>query len=231
MFKLADDFETIHLETRINGSSAMITAGAAVLVRRLGKYALDQGLAGLNFALGIPGAVGGALRMNAGAWGGCMADITSSIRVLNRDGDVTNMSREQLRFSYRKLDLEEGTIILSGQFKLKRSDREPLREEAIRMQKKRRLSQPLSLPSAGSVFRNPPGPKDAGELIDQAGLKGLRVGEAEVSAKHANFIVNKGHAEASDVLNLIRRIQETVFEQFGVNLEPEVTIVGQEEGS
>ena len=160
-----------------------------------------------------------------------MADITRSIRVLNRNGDIANISRDQLRFSYRGLDLEKGTIILNGQFKLKHADREPLREEAIRIQKKRRLSQPLSLPSAGSVFRNPPGPKAAGELIDQAGLKGLRVGEAEVSAKHANFIVNKGHAEASDVLNLIRQIQEIVFERFGVNLEPEVTIVGQEAGS
>jgi UDP-N-acetylmuramate dehydrogenase len=231
VFELADDFKTIHLEAGVNGSSAMITAGAAVLVRRLGNYALDQGLAGLNFTLGIPATVGGALRMNAGAWGGCMADTTSSIRVLNRNGDVENMSRDQLRFSYRELDLERGTIILSGQFKLKHADREVLREEAIRMQKNRRLSQPLSLPSAGSVFRNPPGQKAAGELIDQAGLKGLRVGEAEVSSKHANFIVNKGNAEASDVLDLIRRIQDTVFERFGVNLEPEVTIVGQEAGS
>lgn len=231
VLKLADDFEAIQLVPRANGSSAMITAGAAVLVRRLGKYALDQGLAGLNFALGIPGAVGGALRMNAGAWGGCMADSTSSIRVLNRYGDIASMSRDQLRFSYRGLDLEKGTIILSGQFKLRHADREALRKEAIRMQEKRRLSQPLSLPSAGCVFRNPPGQKAAGELIDRAGLKGLRVGEAEVSTKHANFIVNKGHAKATDVLDLIRQIQETVFERFGVNLELEVTIVGREAGS
>ena len=231
VLKLADDFEAIHLVPQANGSSAMITAGAAVLVRRLGKYALDQGLAGLNFALGIPGAVGGALKMNAGAWGGCMADSTSSIRVLNRYGDIASMSRDQLRFSYRGLDLEKGTIILSGQFKLRHADREALRKEAVRMQEKRRLSQPLSLPSAGCVFRNPPGQKAAGELIDRAGLKGLRVGEAEVSTKHANFIVNKRHAKASDVLDLIRQIQETVFERFGVNLELEVTIVGQEASS
>ncbi|MCK4485562.1 MAG: UDP-N-acetylmuramate dehydrogenase [Desulfobacterales bacterium] len=231
VLKLADDFEAIHLSPRINGSSAMITAGAAVLVRRLGKYALDQRLAGLNFALGIPGAVGGALRMNAGAWGGCMADITCSIRVLNRYGDISRMIRDQLRFSYRGLDLEKGTIILSGQFELRHGDREALQKEAIRMQQKRRLSQPLSLPSAGSVFRNPPGQKAAGKLIDQAGLKGLRVGEAEVSTKHANFIVNKGHARASDVLDLIRQIQETVLKRFGVNLDPEVTIVGQKAGS
>jgi UDP-N-acetylmuramate dehydrogenase len=228
VLKLADEFEAIHLVPRSNGSGAMITAGAAVLVHRLGKYALDQGLAGLSFALGIPGAVGGALKMNAGAREGCMADSTSSIRVLNPYGDIVSISRNQLRFSYRRLDIEEGTIILSGQFRLKHADREALRKEAIRTQERRRLSQPLSLPSAGCVFRNPRGQKAAGELIDRAGLKGLRVGEAEVSTKHANFIVNKGHAKASDVLDLIRQVQETVFERFGVNLELEVTIIGQE---
>jgi UDP-N-acetylmuramate dehydrogenase len=202
MLRLADDFEAIQLVPGANGTTATVKAGAAVLVRRLGKYALDQGLAGLNFALGIPGTVGGALRTNAGAWQGCMAGCTSSIRVLHR-----------------------------YQFKLKPVDREALREEAIRLQKKRRGSQPLSLPSAGCVFRNPPGQNAASELIDQAGLKGLCVGEAEVSTKHANFIVNKGHAKAADVIDLMRQIQETVFQGFGVNLEPEVTIIGKETGS
>ena len=229
--KLTDEFEGIDYVRSPNGSSAMITAGAAVLVRRLGKYALDQGLAGLNFTLGIPGTVGGALRMNAGAWGKCMADCTSSIRILDRAGNIMSMSRDQLRFFYRRLNIEKQTIILGGQFELKQADRETLQGEAIRMQRERRSSQPLSLPSAGSVFRNPPGQKAAGELIDQAGLKGLRVGEAEVSTKHANFIVNKGHAKASDVLELIRQVQETVLERFGVSLEPEVTIVGQETDS
>ena len=231
VLKLAGEFEEIHLVTRVNSSRTMITAGAAVLVRLLGKFALDQGLAGLNFTLGIPGSLGGAIRMNAGAWGGCMADCISSIRVLNRYGDIVDMNRDQLRFSYRGLDLEKGTIILSSQFKLEYTDRKALQKEAIRMQKERRLTQPLSLPSAGSVFRNPSGQKAAGELIDQAGLKGLRVGEAEVSTKHANFIVNKGHAKASDVLELIRQIKEAVFKQYGVNLEPEVIVIGQEKGS
>ena len=231
MLRLADAFEAIQLVPGANGSSATVKAGAAVLVRRLGKYALDEGLAGLNFTLGIPGTVGGALRTNAGAWGRCMGDNTISIRVLDRYGEIASLPRDQLEFSYRRLELEKRAIILSGQFKLKPADREALREEAIRLQKKRRLSQPLSLPSAGCVFRNPPGEKAAGELIDQAGLKGLCVGEAEVSTKHANFIVNKGHAKASDVIDLMRQIQETVFQGFGVNLEPEVTIVGQETGS
>ena len=229
ILKLADNFEAIHFVPQAI-SGATVKTGAAVLVRLLAKHAFDQGLAGLNFALGIPGTVGGALRTNAGAWGRCMADTTSAITVLNRHGDITNLSREQLRFAYRRLELEEGAIILSCQLKLKHAEREALQEEAVRMQKQRRLTQPLAFPSAGSVFRNPPGQKAAGELIDQAGLKGLRVGEAEISTKHANFIVNKGHARASDVIDLMRRIQEAVLEGFGVHLEPEVTIIGQETG-
>ena len=229
--KLAGDFEVIQLIPQANGSGATVRSGAAVLLRRLAKYAIDEGLAGLSFGLGIPGTVGGALRMNAGAWGGCMADSTSSIRVLDRRGEVVSRDREQLRFSYRRLELEEGAIILSSQFKLLSKDHKALQQEAVRMQKRRKATQPLSLPSAGSVFRNPLEEKPAGELIDQAGMKGLRVGGAEVSTVHANFIVNRGHAKASDVLTLMSQIQEAIHERFGVALEPEVTIIGQEEDS
>ncbi|NVM56511.1 MAG: UDP-N-acetylmuramate dehydrogenase, partial [Desulfobacterales bacterium] len=184
VLKFGNGFEAIEQATHATpNGSAMVTAGAGVLVRRLGKYALDHGLAGLNFALGIPGTVGGALRMNAGAWGACMADTTSSIAVLSQNGEIVTMGKEQLRFSYRRLDLEEGTVILRGQFELRRADREALRKEAIQMQRKRRSSQPLSLPSAGSIFQNPPGGMSAGEMIDRAGLKGLGIGGAEVSTK------------------------------------------------
>lgn len=227
VLKLVNGFEAIEAgpDDPANGSAA-VTAGAGVLVRQLGKYALDRGLAGLNFALGIPGTVGGALRMNAGAWGACMADTTHAVCILNSKGDVITMGRDQLHFFYRGLDLEQGSIILRGEFRLKRTDLETLRSEAMEMQRKRRFSQPLSLPSAGSVFRNPPGGMSAGELIDKAGLKGLQKGGAQVSTKHANFIVNKGHAKASDVLVLMEQIQKSIFERFGVELEPEVIIVG-----
>ena len=164
--------------------------------------------------------------MNAGAWGACMADTTSTISVLKQDGSIVVMEKEQLCFSYRGLDVEEGNIILRGEFQLEQADRQSLQREAMGMQKKRRLSQPLSLPSAGSIFRNPSEAMSAGELIDKAGLKGIRKGEAEVSTRHANFIVNKGHATASDVLALMEQIQETVFARFGIKLEPEVMIVG-----
>lgn len=229
--KLAGDFEAIQLIPQSNGSGATVKSGAAVLLRRLAKYAIDEGLAGLSFGLGIPGTIGGALRMNAGAWGGCMADSTSSIRMLDRRGELVGLDREQLRFSYRRLELEDGAIILSGEFKLLSKDRKTLQQEAVRMQKRRKATQPLSLPSAGSVFRNPLKEKPAGELIDQAGLKGLRVGGAEVSTVHANFIVNRGQAKASDVLTLMSQIQEAIHERFGVALEPEVTVIGQEEDS
>lgn len=231
VLRLSGKFEAIQPVPRNNDGSKMVEAGAAVPVRRLGKYALDQSLSGFNFAFGIPGSVGGALVMNAGAWGSCMADVTRSVTILNRYRDIVILDRHQLQFTYRRLELEERAIILSGRFELKPADKNALQEEAIRLQKQRRLTQPLSLPSAGCVFRNPAGQKSAGQLIDEAGLKGLSVGGAEVSAKHANFIVNKGHAKASDVIELMRKVQETVSEAFGVNLEPEVTIVGQETGS
>jgi UDP-N-acetylmuramate dehydrogenase len=230
--KLANGFESVRQssEPLPNGWVGII-AGAGVLVRKLGKYALDNGLGGLNFALGIPGTVGGALRMNAGAWGSSMADTTSSISFLNQHGDIVTMGKEKLRFSYRGLDVEEGSIILRGEFRLERSDLEGLRQEALKMQRKRRSTQPLSLPSAGSIFRNPSADVSAGELIDRAGLKGFRKGGAEVSTRHANFIVNKGDARASDVVALMEHIQDVVFDRFAVSLEPEVIIIGQEAGS
>jgi len=230
--KLANGFESMRQgsEPLPNGWAGII-AGAGVLVRKLGKYALDHGLGGLNFALGIPGTVGGALRMNAGAWGSSMADTTRSISFLNRQGDIVTMDKERLHFSYRGLNLEEGSIILRGEFRLERSDREGLRQEALNMQRKRRSTQPLSLPSAGSIFRNPSADVSAGELIDRAGLKGLRKGGAEVSTRHANFIVNKGDARASDVVALMEHIQDVVLDRFAVRLEPEVIIIGREAGS
>jgi UDP-N-acetylmuramate dehydrogenase len=227
VLKLANGFESIEQGAEGRGDERVwVTAGAGALVRQLGKYAIDYGLAGLSFTLGIPGTIGGALRMNAGAWGSCMADTTAAISVLRKNGDIDTVDKNELRFSYRRLDLEAGSIILRGEFELKRADREALRRKAAQMQKKRMLRQPLSLPSAGSIFRNPTGEMSAGELIDQAGLKGLRAGEAEISTKHANFIVNKGHAKASDVLALMGQVQETVSKRFGVELEPEVIIVG-----
>ncbi len=228
--KLANGFQAIEQDPQpaANGS-VMVIAGAGVLLRRLGKHALDHGLVGLNFSLGIPGTVGGALRMNAGAWGACMADTTRAVTVLKQDGHIGTMQREELGFSYRRLVLEEGIVILKGHFKLKRADPKALRKEAAEMQRRRKQSQPLSLPSAGCVFKNPSKGLSAGQLIHKAGLKGFQVGGAVVSTEHANFIVNAGDARACDVLAVVVHMQETVLSQFGVNLELEVTVVGEEE--
>jgi UDP-N-acetylmuramate dehydrogenase len=232
VIKLVNGFKSIEKASEpLSNNGVGIMAGAGVLVRKLAKYALDHGLGGLNFALGIPGTVGGALRMNAGAWDSSMADTTKSIALLNQHGDIVTLGKDRLRFSYRRLDLEEGSIILRAEFVLTRADRKDLRQDALLMQRKRRLTQPLSLPSAGSVFRNPSAEISAGELIDKAGLKGLRKGGAEVSTKHANFIVNQGDAKASDVVALMRQVQEIVFDRFAVHLEPEVMIIGQKTGS
>jgi UDP-N-acetylmuramate dehydrogenase len=160
-----------------------------------------------------------------------MADTTKSVSFLDQHGDIVTVGKDRLRFSYRRLNLEEGSVILRAEFVLERSDPEGLRQEALHMQRTRRSTQPLSLPSAGSIFRNPSADVSAGELIDRAGLKGLRKGGAEVSKKHANFIVKKGDAKASDVVALMRKVQEMVFNRFAVHLEPEVMIIGQEAGS
>lgn len=226
VLKLANGFEAIESVTRDAFSMVeKVTAGAGNTVRALGGYALKRGLAGLNFTLGIPGTVGGALRMNAGAWGSCMADATQAVTLLDAKGNVVSRKRQDLRFRYRGLDLAEGELILRGEFALKRADRDVLRKEAAQMQKTRKAHQPLREPSAGCIFRNPEG-MSAGELIEKAGLKGFRLGDAEISKKHANFIVNKGCAKASEVILLIEQIQKTVFQRFGIQLEPEVIIVG-----
>jgi UDP-N-acetylmuramate dehydrogenase len=227
LVKLANGFASIEEETEaLPNESVKVTAGAGNLLRELGRYALKRGLAGLNFTLGIPGTVGGALYMNAGAWGACMADTTQAVTILDSDGNIVRKSKKGLCFSYRKLDLEKGSIILRAEFALQRGDGDALRKEAAQMQKKRMATQPLAESSAGSVFRNPSGGRSAGKLIEEAGLKGLRCGDAEISKKHANFIVNKGHAKASDVMTLIESVQKKVNQKFGVELETEVIIVG-----
>jgi UDP-N-acetylmuramate dehydrogenase len=227
LIKLANGFASIDDEKEASQNEPVkVTAGAGNLVRELGRYALKRGLAGLNFTLGIPGTVGGALCMNAGAWGSCMADTTCAVTILDSNGNIVHRSKKELSFSYRRLKLEEGDVVLRGEFSLQRGDRDTLRKEAAQMQKKRMVRQPLAESSAGSVFRNPSGGMSAGELIEKAGLKGLRCGDAEISKKHANFIVNKGHAKASEVISLIERVQKRVLHQFGVELETEVIIVG-----
>jgi UDP-N-acetylmuramate dehydrogenase len=208
-----------------------VVAGAGAPLPKLCRYALDQGLAGLNFALSIPGTVGGAVRMNAGAWGERMSDILSAIVILNRHGDIESVPRNRLEFSYRKLNSEDDAIILRAEFLLREGDPTALRKEATELLKKRHSTQPVSAASAGCFFKNPSQGPSAGELLEQAGLKGTQIGNAQISGTHANFFVNKGGATASDVIALARAAQDRVYERFGIQLQREVIVVGEEESS
>lgn len=212
----------------------LVTTMAGVRTQTLCRFAIREGLSGMNFALGIPGTVGGAIMMNAGTSYGSVSDILDSVNVMISSGAMLKITKDEMSFSYRKLswnknltDRCEGEpIIIDGCFRLCRSDPALLKKEAGRILKKRQDNQPAETPSAGCFFKNPPAGKTAGQLIDMAGLKGTRIGGAEISAKHANFIVNTGKATASDILELMQLAQKKVFDKFNINLEPEVKIVG-----
>lgn len=212
---------------KITREGTKIRAEAGAMLSRLSREALNAGLKGLVFASGIPGTVGGAVAMNAGAYGGQMSDVLIRAKVLIGD-EVRWMSRDELEMGYRTTKpLKEGGIVLEAEFELEAGEIELLTQETNELSRRRREKQPLSLPSAGSTFKRPEG-YFAGALIEQAGLKGMSVGGAQVSELHAGFVVNTGDATASDILGLMKKIQDTVFEINGVRLEPEVRIVGRE---
>jgi len=186
-----------------------------------------NGLSGLEFAAGIPGSLGGAVAMNAGAFGSEMAAVAEKVKGFSPAAGQFLWQKKQLKFSYRSLLRPADAVITSVHLTLVSRDPRKIREKIVRGLQERRLCQPLHHPSAGSVFKNPPG-HYAGRLIEAAGLKGLRVGGAQISDKHANFIVNRGRARSRDVLALIETIQKTVAERSGVQLELEIKIIGKE---
>ncbi|MGG1663158.1 UDP-N-acetylmuramate dehydrogenase [Brevibacillus sp. NRS-1366] len=206
----------------------MIHAGAAYSLIKLAAMASKHGLSGLEFAGGIPGTVGGAVYMNAGASGSDISRIFHSAEVIHETGEVRMLYADELQFAYRHSSLQNHRgVVTEASFQLASQDSESIRQLLNQHKEARLKTQPLPFDCAGSVFRNPPG-HYAARLIEQAGLKGTRHGGAEVSTKHANFIMNTGQATASDVLALISRIQEEVHSQFGVHLVPEVIIVGEQ---
>ena len=211
---------------QISATGDRIRVGAGTLLNEMISFAMERGLSGLTPLYGIPGTVGGGLAMNAGAWGSEVKERIESITVLNGNGRVRQISREDLPFGYRELHLPEGTIIIEGTFLMEQQKKENIQEEIAFYQRKRRETQPLQSPSAGSIFRNPPG-TSAGKIIEELGLKGKKVGGAEVSRIHGNFIINTGNASASHVLELIHLIQKKAFQEKGITLEPEVRIVGE----
>ncbi|MBR1810098.1 MAG: UDP-N-acetylmuramate dehydrogenase [Clostridia bacterium] len=205
---------------RVEGET--ITAGAGALLVSVCNAALAAELSGLETVYGIPGSVGGGVYMNAGAYGGELADTLETVYSMTADGEIIARGVEALNLSYRhSLFMENGEIVLQAVFRLQKSSKEAVKAAMEDYISRRRDKQPLQYPSAGSVFRRPAG-HFAGALIEQAGLKGCTVGGAQVSEKHAGFIVNIGGATAEDVSALIRHIQQTVFAASGVRLEPEI---------
>ena len=205
------------------GNGDCLEAQAGILLSQLAAEAARRGLAGLEFAHGIPGTLGGAVCMNAGAYGGEMKDVVTSVTYL--DGDLTVNEIADPGFSYRHSRFSDtDCVILSGTLRLAADEAEAVRERMRTLMERRRASQPLELPSAGSTFKRPVGGY-AAALIDQAGLKGFSIGGAQVSEKHAGFVVNRGGASFDDVLRLIEHIQQEVFRRSGITLEPEVKII------
>ncbi len=207
-----------------------ITCGAGALLSKLLKQASKEELTGLEFAVGIPGTVGGAVGMNAGTKEIrnleyiSIGDLVESVKVIDMNGNVSELRKDDLCFEYRKSNLSE-YIILEIKLKLKTGSKKEINDRISRLLEHKKSTQVLDIPSAGCIFKNPDG-HSAGKLIDEAGLKGLAIGDAQISEKHANFIVNNGNASAQDVLNLIKKIKLTVFEKTGVKLEEEIKIIG-----
>lgn len=214
----------------INGISSdgeKITCGAGAMLSSVCLKALSLSLTGLEFAYGIPGTAGGALYMNAGAYGGQMADVIESAECLTATGEIKTLKKENMQLGYRSSVFKNGgLIIISLTFALKKGDKAEIKAEMDDLLNRRKQKQPLEYPSAGSTFKRPEG-YFAGALIEKNGLKGLTVGGAQVSEKHAGFVINRGGATAADVKALIEKIQKKVFENDGVMLEPEVIFKGR----
>lgn len=213
-------------EVSVDGDS--IKFGSGVSLAMASKKAAELSLTGMEFAVGIPGSIGGAVYMNAGAYDGEMSNVVTSVEVMDLNGSVKTLSAKDLIFSYRKTALQSsGLIVISVTVTLKKGIKADITAKMEDFSNRRISKQPLELPSAGSMFKRPPG-YYAGTLIDQTGLKGYSVGGAQVSEKHAGFVVNTGSATAADVINLIHDVQSKVFAAHGVMLQPEVLIIGEE---
>lgn len=202
-------------------------AEAGITLAALARTACAAGLQGLEFAAGIPGSLGGAVYMNAGAYSGEMKDVLTEVQVMTPDGEIAWIPAEEMRFGYRTSRAsEDGLIVLAARFALKTGDPAAIRERMVELAGKRRSKQPLEYPSAGSTFKRPEG-YFAGKLIQDAGLAGYTVGGAQVSEKHCGFVINKDGASAADILKLCKDVQAIVHEKYGVDLEMEVKCLGE----
>lgn len=223
MIKLAGDFESI---TRDAKDPHRVRVGAAVLMSRTAAFLTENGLSGFEFASGIPGSIGGAVFMNAGAYGGEIKDVVRSVRVMDADGtNVREISGEDMDFSYRHSKAQdEDMLILSAEMELTENDPAAIAKRVADLAARRNSKQPVTYPSAGSTFKRPAGGY-AAALIEQSGLKGYKVGGAEVSEKHSGFVINTGGAKCEDVLAVMRHVREKVYADSGIMLEPEVRLI------
>ncbi|MCI5145271.1 MAG: UDP-N-acetylmuramate dehydrogenase [Candidatus Electrothrix sp. AR3] len=225
IIRLLGAFNTIAVQKNARG--AAVRAGAGCPLATLVSWCTGHGLSGLEFMVGIPGSVGGAVRMNAGAWGEEIGVPLQEIETVDCKGHIQYFSANELRPTYRRLELADGSfenmVITSAVFQLERDQEEQIRSRCRSYLDGRRGKQPVGVASAGSFFKNPQG-DSAGRLIEAAGLKGFCCGQAMVSPVHANFIVNQGKATATEIITLMEQVQQTVFQQFAVRLQPEVHI-------
>ena len=209
------------------GEKVLVSCGASMLLSTVAMFMREEGITGMEFASGIPGSIGGAIFMNAGAYGGEMKDIVASVHAVSPDGrEERDFTNEEMDFGYRHSALQEnGWIVTDVTFNLAAGNKAEIAAVMKDLNARRNAKQPVNYPSAGSTFKRPEG-YFAGKLIEDAGLKGLTVGGAQVSTLHSGFVINKGGATATDILQLIALVQNTVYDKFGVMLEPEVRIIG-----
>ena len=220
--ELSDNFS----DFKIDGNKIEIKAGA--LLSRIGNAALRAELKGFEFASGIPGTFGGALAMNAGAYGGEIKDIVKTVKVMDKDGNILELSNEEMHFGYRRSTIvEKGYVALSAVVELEKGNYDDIKATMDDLRDIRTSKQPLNFASAGSTFKRPEG-YFAGKLIQDSGLKGLSIGDAQVSEKHSGFVINRGNATAKELLDLMFAVKSTVNAKFGVMLEEEVKIVGED---
>lgn len=222
VINLSDDFHEI-----VWTGDDKVTAGAGVRLMELANLCRDKGLSGLEFAVGIPGAIGGSVFMNAGAYGGEMKDVIEKIEAVDIKGKMHTFDKASLKFSYRKCELPADMIITKVYLRLQKGSPDEIKKRMKECKDKRKAAQAINLPNAGSIFKNPQG-SSAGMLMEESGLKGVKIGRAQISEAHGNYIVNLGHASARDVLALIAIARDKIFKIKGILLETEIKVIGED---
>ena len=210
---------------QIEVDNNILYAECGTMLGKIVKHAVKNNLIGLENLNGVPGTLGGALIMNAGAWGGEISENLIHVEVINSKSEIQKIQKKDLNFSYRQSSFNKDDILLSAKFNLKKADKDIIKENFIEAQSGRKKSQPLNKRSAGSLFKNPKN-NSAGKLLDEAGLKGFSIGDAKISEKHANFFINDGDATSKDMLMLIKKAHKEVKDKFNINLSLEVKLMG-----